>query len=145
MINRPAPHSLSVMQLPFSLILPYVMLLCCATNTHTNTATIITLILKSSPKYHILRSLPGICAAGEQELILVPGLGDKKVKRLYQALHEPFRSVRPKKISSSGSSSGSCSSSSSGNNGSSGSSSSSSSVANTDISISSNINDGSSS
>ena len=29
-------------------------------------------------------------------MILVPGLGDKKVKRLYQALHEPFRSVKPK-------------------------------------------------
>ena len=59
-------------------------------------------------------------------MILVPGLGDKKVKRLYQALHEPFRSVKPKnkdvsdrntyKSSSSNSGSSSSSSSSSNNN-----------------------------
>ena len=70
----------------------------------------------------------GICSAKEQELILAPGLGDKKVKRLYQALHEPFRNVKQKSVSSSrndgnigiatkssssGSSSGSSSSSSS--------------------------------
>ena len=57
-------------------------------------------------------------------MILVPGLGDKKVKRLYQALHEPFRSVKPKNkdvsdrniYKSSSSNSGSSSSSSSSNN-----------------------------
>ena len=36
-------------------------------------------------------SFSGICAATEQQLILCPGLGEKKVKRLYQALHEPFK------------------------------------------------------
>ena len=69
-------------------------------------------------------------------MILVPGLGDKKVKRLYQALHEPFRSVKPKnkdvsdrntyKSSSSNSGSSSSSSNSSSNSGSSSSSSSNS-------------------
>ena len=57
-------------------------------------------------------------------MILVPGLGDKKVKRLYQALHEPFRSVKPKNkdvsdrntYKSSSSNSGSSSSSNSNNN-----------------------------
>jgi hypothetical protein len=69
----------------------------------------------------------GICAAREQELILVPGLGDKKVKRLHQALHEPFRAVKQK---TAGSSSGSAidSSSSSNNNSSSSSSSNRSDV-----------------
>ena len=42
----------------------------------------------------------GICSAKEQELILAPGLGDKKVKRLYQALHEPFRNVKQKLLNS---------------------------------------------
>ena len=31
-----------------------------------------------------------ICNADEHQLVLCPGLGEKKVKRLYQALHEPF-------------------------------------------------------
>lgn len=31
-----------------------------------------------------------ICAASEKNLILCPGIGDKKVKRLYSILHEPF-------------------------------------------------------
>ena len=46
----------------------------------------------------------GICSAKEQELILVPGLGDKKVKRLYQALQEPFRTVKQKSARSDGNS-----------------------------------------
>ena len=36
-------------------------------------------------------TLSGICQADEQQLLLCPGIGDKKVKRLYQALHEPFK------------------------------------------------------
>lgn len=55
----------------------------------------------------------GICSAKEQELILVPGLGDKKVKRLYQALHEPFKTVK-QKVARNDSNSASSSSSSSG-------------------------------
>lgn len=35
-------------------------------------------------------SLAGICAASEQRLQLCPGVGDKKVKRLRAALHQPF-------------------------------------------------------
>jgi energy-coupling factor transporter ATP-binding protein EcfA2 len=31
-----------------------------------------------------------VCEASEQQLVLCPGLGEKKVKRLYRALHEPF-------------------------------------------------------
>lgn len=49
--------------------------------------------------------LSGICAAKEQELVLAPGLGDKKVKRLYQTLHEPFKSTK-QRLNLSGSSSG---------------------------------------
>ena len=50
----------------------------------------------------------------------MPGLGDKKVKRLYQALQEPFRAVKQKvnRNDSSSSSATSSSSSNSGNNGS---------------------------
>lgn len=33
----------------------------------------------------------GICNAEEHELVLCPGMGEKKVKRLYQALHTPFK------------------------------------------------------
>ncbi|RYH12901.1 hypothetical protein EON65_36980 [archaeon] len=32
-----------------------------------------------------------ICNATEEQLILCPGIGEKKVKRLYQALHVPFQ------------------------------------------------------
>lgn len=56
----------------------------------------------------------GICSAKEQDLILVPGLGDKKVKRLYQALHEPFRTVK-QKVARNDSNSASSSTSSSSN------------------------------
>ena len=91
----------------------------------------------------------GICSAKEQELILAPGLGDKKVKRLYQALHEPFRNVKQKSVSSSrndgnigiatkssssgGSSSSSSSSSSSNINNNNSSSNSSSIINGTDL------------
>jgi DNA repair protein Rad10 len=34
--------------------------------------------------------LGNVCEASEQQLVLCPGLGEKKVKRLYRALHEPF-------------------------------------------------------
>ena len=57
----------------------------------------------------------GICSAKEQELILVPGLGDKKVKRLYQALHEPFRTVKQKVARNDSNSASSSTSSSSSN------------------------------
>lgn len=81
----------------------------------------------------------GICAAREQELILVPGLGDKKVKRLYQALHEPFRAVKQKSAASSLSSSTSASDiSSSGSNSNSSNNNSSSSNSSASGSSSSN-------
>lgn len=32
-----------------------------------------------------------MCNASEEQLILCPGIGEKKVKRLYQALHVPFQ------------------------------------------------------
>ena len=113
--------------------------------THTNQHALLT------PSF----CLPGICAAREQELILVPGLGDKKVKRLYQALHEPFRAVKQKAAASSStraidsssisdSNSSSSSSSSTKNNNSSSSSSSSSSNNSTDIYTNSNSNSSSS-
>jgi NAD-dependent DNA ligase len=38
----------------------------------------------------VFGNLAGICQASEEQLILCPGLGEKKVKRLYKALHEPF-------------------------------------------------------
>lgn len=37
------------------------------------------------------QNLSGICAADEQQLLLCPGLGEKKVRRIYQALHTPFK------------------------------------------------------
>jgi DNA excision repair protein ERCC-1 len=38
--------------------------------------------------------LRGICNAEEHELVLCPGLGEKKVKRLYEALHTPFKRLK---------------------------------------------------
>jgi NAD-dependent DNA ligase len=38
----------------------------------------------------VFGNLSNICNAEEQQLVLCPGLGEKKVKRLFQALHEPF-------------------------------------------------------
>ena len=35
-------------------------------------------------------SLKGIAEADEKTLIMCPGFGDKKAKKLYQTLHEPF-------------------------------------------------------
>ena len=35
-------------------------------------------------------SFSGICQASEEELVQCPGIGDKKVKRLFRTLHEPF-------------------------------------------------------
>lgn len=40
-----------------------------------------------------------ICTANEQQLVLCPGLGEKKVKRLYEALHEPFTGAKKSKSS----------------------------------------------
>ena len=31
-----------------------------------------------------------ICTASEQQMVLCPGIGEKKVKRLHRALHAPF-------------------------------------------------------
>jgi cell division septal protein FtsQ len=40
-----------------------------------------------------------LCTTEEHKLFLCPGLGEKKVKRLYQAFHEPF--IRKKQVVSS--------------------------------------------
>lgn len=37
----------------------------------------------------------GICAAEEHHLILCPGIGEKKVKRLHQILHQPLHKKQP--------------------------------------------------
>jgi len=42
-------------------------------------------------------TLKNICAADEATLHLCPGLGDKKVRKLYQALHQPFQKGGSKK------------------------------------------------
>lgn len=39
----------------------------------------------------VFGSLSNICSADEQQLILCPGIGEKKVRRLYATLHEPFK------------------------------------------------------
>lgn len=44
----------------------------------------------------VFGSFGSICRASEQELALCPGIGDKKVKRLHRALHEPFQPSRLK-------------------------------------------------
>lgn len=44
--------------------------------------------------FSVFGTLEGICAADEQQLLLCPGLGEKKVRRLFQALHEPFHAKR---------------------------------------------------
>lgn len=41
--------------------------------------------------FEAFRNFQGICAADESQLLLCPGLGEKKVKRLYSALHTPFK------------------------------------------------------
>lgn len=38
----------------------------------------------------VFGNFSNICNAQEQQLVLCPGLGEKKVKRLHAALHEPF-------------------------------------------------------
>lgn len=42
-------------------------------------------------------TLKNICEADEATLHLCPGLGDKKVRKLYQALHQPFQKGGSKK------------------------------------------------
>lgn len=42
-------------------------------------------------------SVKQLMAASEEELSLCPGLGEKKVKRLYEALHKPFSAKAAKK------------------------------------------------
>jgi DNA excision repair protein ERCC-1 len=41
--------------------------------------------------FEAFRNFQGICAADESQLLLCPGLGEKKVKRLHSALHTPFK------------------------------------------------------
>lgn len=38
----------------------------------------------------VFGSFQNICAANEQQLVLCPGIGERKVKRLFQTLNEPF-------------------------------------------------------
>lgn len=38
----------------------------------------------------VFGNLQQICNASEQQLVMCPGLGSKKAKRILQALHEPF-------------------------------------------------------
>lgn len=38
----------------------------------------------------VFGNFSNICNASEQQLILCPGIGEKKVKRLFQALNQPF-------------------------------------------------------
>lgn len=42
----------------------------------------------------VFGNFSNICNAQEQQLVLCPGLGEKKVKRLYAALHEPFNATK---------------------------------------------------
>lgn len=42
-----------------------------------------------------------ICNAQEQQLVLCPGLGEKKVKRLYAAFHEPFAPSKKTRVTNS--------------------------------------------
>jgi DNA repair protein Rad10 len=44
--------------------------------------------------FEAFRHFQGICAAEESQLLLCPGLGEKKVKRLHHALHTPFKRAK---------------------------------------------------
>lgn len=47
----------------------------------------------------VFGTMGSICAAREQQLVLCPGLGEKKVKRLYRSLHTPFsENTKRKKV-----------------------------------------------
>jgi len=48
------------------------------------------------------QNIRGVCAADEQQLLLCPGIGEKKVKRIYQALHTPFKKQKKSMPSGSG-------------------------------------------
>lgn len=48
--------------------------------------------------FEVFGSFKGICSANEQQLLLCPGLGEKKVNKLYQALHTPFTKKQKKNI-----------------------------------------------
>ncbi|KAJ1406425.1 restriction endonuclease type II-like protein [Ochromonadaceae sp. CCMP2298] len=52
----------------------------------------------------VFGTLGNICNASQQELVLCPGMGDKKVKRLHRTLHEPFMAKRAKESAASSSS-----------------------------------------
>jgi DNA excision repair protein ERCC-1 len=55
----------------------------------------------------VFGSFGSVCRATEQELVLCPGIGEKKVKRLYRTLHEPFLPNRTKSARTEEQSSGS--------------------------------------
>jgi DNA excision repair protein ERCC-1 len=50
----------------------------------------------------VFGNLTNICSANEQQLVLCPGIGEKKVRRLHQALHQPFekKAKKPSKAAS---------------------------------------------
>lgn len=52
--------------------------------------------------FEAFRNFQGICAADESQLLLCPGLGEKKVKRLYNALHTPFKKSKHHHTTTSG-------------------------------------------
>lgn len=47
----------------------------------------------------VFGSFSGICRASSEQLVLCPGIGEKKVKRLHQALHQPFERKKAKVVS----------------------------------------------
>lgn len=44
----------------------------------------------------VFGSFSGVCQATEEQLVLCPGLGEKKVRRLYQSLNVPFQASNKK-------------------------------------------------
>lgn len=46
----------------------------------------------------VFGSLGNICGVDEQQLVLCPGIGEKKAKRLFRAIHEPFQKRYRKQI-----------------------------------------------
>jgi DNA excision repair protein ERCC-1 len=59
------------------------------TNISSVNKTDVVTLLDNFDNFH------GICNASEQQLILCPGIGEKKVKRIYKTLHEPFHKKKP--------------------------------------------------
>lgn len=58
---------------------------------HVNKADVLTLL-------DVFSNFSNICNASEEQLLLCPGIGEKKVKRLFQALHQPFeKQAKPRR------------------------------------------------